>query len=61
MTVAPNLPYAHHIKRFSRTLSPLEVVPNVELASKALNLGRKALAEDMPFLRRMLTPLPPVL
>ncbi|QSQ27374.1 patatin-like phospholipase family protein [Pyxidicoccus parkwayensis] len=61
MTVAPNLPYAHHIKRFSRTLSPLEVVPNVELASKALHLGRKALAEDMPFLRRMLTPLPPVL
>jgi predicted acylesterase/phospholipase RssA len=61
MTVAPNLPYAHHVRRFSRTLSPLEVVPSVELASKALQLGRTALAEDIPFLRRMLTPLPPVL
>ncbi|WP_256568695.1 patatin-like phospholipase family protein [Myxococcus qinghaiensis] len=61
MTVAPNLPYAHHIKRFSRTLSPLDVVPSVELASKALHFGRKALAEDLPFLRRMLAPLPHVL
>nr|WP_211194137.1 patatin-like phospholipase family protein [Pyxidicoccus fallax] len=61
MTVAPNLPYAHHVKRFPRTLSPLDVVPSVELASKALHLGRKALVEDIPFLRRMLTPLPPVL
>ena len=61
MTVAPNLPYAHHVRRFSRTLSPLDVVPSVELASRALEYGRKALAEDIPFLRRVLTPLPPVL
>ncbi|MCP3101303.1 patatin-like phospholipase family protein [Myxococcus sp. K15C18031901] len=61
MTVAPNLPYAHLVKRFSRTLSPLEVVPSVELASKALHFGRKAMAEDMPLVCRMLTPLPHVL
>ncbi|WP_174256981.1 patatin-like phospholipase family protein [Myxococcus xanthus] len=61
MTVAPNLPYTHHVKRFPRTLSPLDVVPSVELASKALHFGRTALAEDLPFLRRMLAPLPPVL
>ncbi|MBU8900460.1 patatin-like phospholipase family protein [Corallococcus sp. M34] len=60
MTVGPNLPYAHHVKQFTRTLSPLDVVPSVELASKALHFGRKALAEDMPFLRRMLAPLPPI-
>jgi len=61
MTVAPNVPYAHLVKRFSRTLSPLEVVPSVELASKALHFGRKAMAEDMPLVCRMLTPLPHVL
>lgn len=60
MTVAPNLPYAHHIARFNRTLSPLELVPSMDLASKAMYLGRKQLREDMPFLTRMLSPLPPL-
>lgn len=60
MTVAPNLPYAHWIKRFSRTLSPLDLVPSMDLASKAMHLGRKQLTEDMPFLARMLAPLPPL-
>ncbi|XXF75567.1 patatin-like phospholipase family protein [Myxococcaceae bacterium GXIMD 01537] len=60
MTVAPNLPYAHLVKRFSRTLSPLELVPSMELASKAMHLGRKQLSEDMPFLSRMLSPLLPL-
>lgn len=58
MTVTPNLPYAHLVKRFGPTLSPLELVPSVQLATKALHYGRKQLGPDMPFLTRMLTPLP---
>lgn len=58
MTVAPNLTYAHLVKRFGTTLSPLELVPSVELATKAMHFGRKQLGPDMPFLTRMLTPLP---
>ncbi len=58
MTVAPNLPYAHLVKRFGPTLSPLELVPSVQLATKAMHLGRKQLGAEMPFLTRMLTPLP---
>jgi hypothetical protein len=58
MTVAPNLPYAHLVKRFASTLSPLELVPSVQLATKAMHLGRKQLGPDMPFLTRMLSPLP---
>jgi predicted acylesterase/phospholipase RssA len=60
MTVAPNLPYAHRVKRFDRTLSPLELVPSMELATKAMGLGRRQLSGEMPFLTRMLTPLPPL-
>ncbi|OJT19943.1 patatin [Archangium sp. Cb G35] len=58
MTVAPNLPYAHLVKRFGTTLSPLELVPSVQLATKAMHYGRKQLGADMPFLSRMLSPLP---
>jgi predicted acylesterase/phospholipase RssA len=58
MTVAPNLPYAHLVKRFSPTLSPLEVVPSVDLAAKALQYGRNQFVADMPLLTRMLAPLP---
>ncbi|QRK14148.1 patatin-like phospholipase family protein [Archangium violaceum] len=60
MTVAPNLTYAHLVKRFGTTLSPLELVPSVELATKAMHFGRKQLGPDMPFLTRMLAPLPSI-
>ena len=61
MTVAPNLPYAHLVRNFGSTLSPLELVPSVQLATKAMQLGRKQLGPDMPFLTRMLAPLPHLL
>ncbi|WP_395806341.1 patatin-like phospholipase family protein [Archangium minus] len=60
MTVAPNLTYAHLVKRFGTTLSPLELVPSVALATKAMHFGRKQLGSDMPFLTRMLAPLPSI-
>lgn len=53
-----NLTYAHLVKRFGPTLSPLELVPSVQLATKAMHFGRKQLTPDMPFLTRMLAPLP---
>ncbi|HEY8206511.1 MAG TPA: patatin-like phospholipase family protein [Myxococcaceae bacterium] len=60
LTVAPNRPYAHLIKDFKRTLSPLEVVPSVDMVGQAMELGRKQMQEELPFLCRMLAPLPHV-
>lgn len=58
MTVTPNIPYAHLMKNFQRTLSPLELVPTVEGVARAMELGRKQFASELPFLSRMLAPLP---
>lgn len=58
LTVAPNRPYAHLVKDFKRTLSPLELVPSVDLVGRALELGRKQIQDEMPFICRMLAPLP---
>lgn len=60
MNVVPNKPYAHLVKDFKRTLSPLEIVPSVELVNQALTMGRRQMEDDLPFLTRMLTPLPPL-
>lgn len=56
--VAANRPYAHLVLDFKKTLSPLELVPSVELISKAIQLGRAQLAPHVPLLTRMLAPLP---
>lgn len=58
LTVAPNRPYAHVLKDFKQTLSPLELVPSVELLAKAVELGRSQIAPELPLLTRMLAPLP---
>ena len=58
LTVSGNRPYAHLFKDFRRTLSPLDLVPTVEQLSRAIELGREQLAPDVPFLQRMLAPLP---
>ncbi len=56
--VAANRPYAHLVVDFKKTLSPLELVPNVELTTRAISMGRAQLRPDVPFLTRMLAPLP---
>ncbi len=56
--VASNRPYAHLVHDFSRTLSPLALVPSLQDLSVALELGRKQLTPEVPFLTRMLAPLP---
>jgi hypothetical protein len=43
---------------FPRTLSPLEIVPGLAQAQRAVALGRAQLAPHMPLLARMLAPLP---
>lgn len=60
LTVDPNRPYAHLVKDFKRTLSPLELVPSVDLVGQALELGRRQIQDEMPFICRMLAPLPHV-
>ncbi len=52
--------FAHLYRPFARTLSPVELVPNVKSVLKAISQGKEAMTPDMPFLARMLTPLPPV-
>ena len=58
LTVQPNRPYAHLVKDFKRTLSPLDIVPSVELVTRAVDWGRKQINDEMPFICRMMTPLP---
>ena len=52
------LPWASIYVPFPRTLSPLEIVPGVAQAKRAVALGRAQLAPQMPLLARMLAPLP---
>jgi len=58
INVDRNRPYAHLVKDFKRTLSPLELVPSIELINRVTQLGRAQLNDEMPFLCRMLAPLP---
>ena len=50
--------FAHLYKPFSGTLSPLEVVPGVSSCIKMLERGKAELEPEMPFIERMLQPLP---
>jgi predicted acylesterase/phospholipase RssA len=58
LNVKPNRPYAHLVKDFKRTLSPLELTPSAELLSKAVEMGKAQMSKDMPFISRMMRPLP---
>jgi len=60
LTVTANRPYAHLFKDFKKTLSPLELVPSVEMLTRAIEMGRRQMTDDLPFLSRMMTPLPPL-
>lgn len=57
-TVRRVQPYANLYLPFPRTLSPLSVLPTKEQVKRALVFGRAELAPHMPFLAKMLTPLP---
>jgi predicted acylesterase/phospholipase RssA len=57
-TVRRVLPWADRYVAFRRTLSPLTILPNSEQIARAEMFGRAQLAPSMPFLAKMLTPLP---
>lgn len=58
VNVKRNRPWAHLVHDFKKTLSPLELIPSVEGLANAMALGRKQLVPEVPFLTRMLAPLP---
>lgn len=58
VNVKKNRPWAHLVHDFKKTLSPLELIPSVGSLANAMDLGRKQLTPEVPFLTRMLAPLP---
>lgn len=58
VNVSRNRPWAHLVHDFSRTLSPLVIVPTVEQLLEAVQLGRTALAWEMQVIARVMAPLP---
>ncbi len=58
LNVAKSRKWAHLTHDFKRTLPALSVVPRVDELLDAIDLGRQALAGQLPFLTRMLAPLP---
>jgi len=58
INVSQSRPYAHLTHDFRRTLGALTVVPTVEQLLEAMAWGRKQLVGEVPFLTRMLAPLP---
>jgi hypothetical protein len=59
-TVRRVLSFASLYVPFPHTLSPFELVPRLEQTVRAIALGRAQLAPHMPFIARMLAPLPPL-
>jgi hypothetical protein len=53
-----NAPFADWIRRFSPTLSVLDLVPGPERFDRARGWGRAALEPDLPLLRALLRPTP---
>ena len=53
-----NLRYAHVVKTFTSTLSPLDLVPSPGQIEKAITWGRKEFEYEMPLLKKLLAPLP---
>lgn len=58
VNVARSRAWAHHTHDFKRTLPALAVVPRVDALIDAIEWGRHQLAPQLPFITRMLAPLP---
>lgn len=58
--VRRSLEYAHAIVTYSRTLSPTDILPSVNGLIRAIDLGRSQLAHQMPLIRKLTSPLPPL-
>ncbi len=58
--VRRSLEYAHAVVTYSRTLSPADILPSVNGLIRAIDLGRSQLAHQMPLIRKLTSPLPPL-
>ncbi len=56
--IQESLSFAHHYVPFAKPLSPLDLVPSVRTALNVLERGRQEMLTQMPFISRMLKPLP---
>lgn len=58
--VKRNVPYAGLLKRFRHPLSPLDVVPSAQQVERVIERAKLEMLEDLPFVQRMMAPLPPL-
>lgn len=58
--VRRSMPYAHHYVAFRRTLSPMELLPHAPTVMKIVESSKAELLVDLPFIQRMMEPLPGV-
>jgi hypothetical protein len=58
--VKRSMPYAHRYFAFQRTLSPVELLPRASSVMRIVASSKTELIEDLPFIQRMLEPLPGV-
>lgn len=56
--VKRSIPYSHAYYAFKRTLSPIELLPSAPTVMKNVESAKRELLDDLPFLQRMLEPLP---
>ena len=52
--------YAHVVRSFQRTLSPVELVPSVETVLRTVERGKAELASEAPLLAKLASKLPPL-
>lgn len=58
--VRRSLEFAHAVVTYSRTLSPTDILPSLNGLIRAIDLGRSQLAHQMPLIRKLTSPLPPL-
>ncbi len=55
--VKRSMPYAHHYHAFKKTLSPVELLPQVAPVMGIVESAKAELLADLPFIQRMMEPL----
>lgn len=58
--VKRSLPYADHYIAFRRTLSPVDLLPRPASVMRIVESAKREMLEDLPYIQRMLEPLPGV-
>lgn len=58
--VRRSLEFADAVVSYSRTLSPTDILPSIGGLIRAIDLGRAQLAHQMPLIRQLTSPLPPL-